>query len=68
MPMTLLQEKARKKYISVKEFAQQYGMCRAQAYRILAMPEFEEAVIKIGTAGKKVDIDKAFDIMQKVFR
>lgn len=67
MPMTLLQQKARKKYITVKEFAEQYSLSKAQAYRILSMPEFEEATIKVGTAGKRIDLDRAFELMQQVF-
>ena len=67
MPMTLLQNKARKKYISVKQFAEQYGMCRAQAYKIINRPEFQEAKIKIGTAGIRLDLDKTFEIMQMIF-
>lgn len=67
MPMTLLQEKARTKYITVKEFQQQYSLSRSQAYKIVAMPEMKEAVIKSGTRGKKINLDKAFEIMQKIF-
>lgn len=47
MPMTLLQEKARAKYITVKEFQQQYSLSKAQAYNIIKRPEMQEAVIKI---------------------
>lgn len=67
MPMTLLQEKARAKYITVKEFQQQYSLSRSQAYKILAMPEMKEAVVKMGQRSKKVNLDKAFEIMQKIF-
>ena len=67
MPMTRLQEKARAKYIAVKEFQEQYSLSRSQAYKIVAMPEMKEAVIKSGTRGKKINLDKAFEIMQKIF-
>lgn len=67
MPMTRLQEKARAKYITVKEFQEQYSLSRSQAYRILAMPEMQEAVVKAGIRSKKVNLDKAFEIMQKIF-
>lgn len=67
MPMTRLQQKARAKYITVNEFQAQYSLSKAQAYKILAMPEMEEAVIKIGEKGKRVDLDKAFEIMQQIF-
>lgn len=68
MPMTKLQQKARTKYSTVKEFAEQFSMSLPHAYRILSLPIFEEAVIKVGTRSKKVDVDKAFEIMQQYFR
>lgn len=67
MPITKLQQRARAKYITVKEFQEQYSLSKAQAYKILAMPEMEEAVIKIGEKGIRVDLDKAFEIMQQIF-
>lgn len=68
MPMTKLQERSRKKYSTVEKFIEQYDLSQAQAYRILAMPEMAEAVIKIGPKGKRIDLDLAFEIMQKIFR
>ena len=68
MPWTKLSEKARVKYVTVKEFQEQYSLSRPQAYKILAMPEMEEAVIKVGEKGKRVNLDRAFEIMQEIFR
>ena len=68
MPATKLQEKARKKYITVKEFQEQYSLSKAQAYKILARPEFQEAKIKIGEKGIRLDLHRAFEIMQQVFQ
>lgn len=68
MPYTKLQEKARVKYVTAKEFAEQYSLSKANAYRILAMPEMEEAVMKTGEKGIRVNLDKAFEIMQHIFR
>ena len=67
MPATKLQEKARKKYITVKEFQEQYSLSKAQAYKILARPEFEESKIKIGEKGIRLDLDRTFEIMQQLF-
>lgn len=67
MPMTRLQEKARKKYVTVKEFQEQYSLSKAQAYRILAMPEMEEAKRKFGEKTIRVDLDRAFEIMNQLF-
>ena len=41
MPYTRLQEKARTKYITVKQFQEQFSISKAQAYKILARPEME---------------------------
>lgn len=68
MPYTKFQEKARIKYVTVKQFAEQYSLSKPQAYKILAMPEMKEAVIKIGEKGMRVDLDRAFEIMQQIFR
>lgn len=67
MPMTKLQERARIKYVTVKQFQEQYSLSRPQAYKILAMPEMQEAVIKTGEKSKKVNLDRAFEIMQQIF-
>ena len=67
MPWTKLSEKARVKYVTIKEFAEQYSMSKAQAYRVLAMPEMQEAIIKTGEKSKRVNIDRAFEIMQQIF-
>lgn len=68
MPMTKLQEKARKKYVTVKDFKDQYKLSKTQAYTILGRPEFQEAKIKVGEKAIRVDIDKAFEIMQQIYR
>ena len=68
MPMTKLQQRARIKYVTVKEFQEQYSLSKAQSYNILNKPEMLEAVIKIGEKGIRVNLDKAFEIMQQIFR
>ncbi len=67
MPATKLQQRARTKYITVQEFQNQYSLSKAQAYKILAMPEFEEVKIKIGQKGIRLDLDRTFEIMQQLF-
>lgn len=65
---TNLCSRSRAKYVKVKDFAEQFAISKAQAYRILDKPEFAEAVIKTGEKGKAVNLDKAFEIMQQYFR
>lgn len=67
MPYTRLQEKARTKYITVKQFQEQFSISKAQAYKILARPEMEEAKIKVGEKAIKINLDRAFEIMQQIF-
>lgn len=67
MPMTRLQEKARAKYITPKQFIEQYQLSKTQAYKILAHPEMEEAKIKVGKKGIRINLDIAFEVMQKIF-
>ncbi len=67
MPMTRLQQKARIKYVTPKQFMEQYSLSKSQTYKILAMPEMQEAITKTGTRSKKVDLDRAFEIMQQIF-
>ena len=68
MPYTRLQEKARKKYVKPRQFAEQYDISKSQLYRILNMQEFQEAIIKVGAKTKRINVDRAFEIMQQVFR
>lgn len=67
MPITKLQQKARAKYVTPKEFAEQYSISKAQVYNVLKRPEMEEAIIKIGEKGIRVNLDRAFEIMQQIF-
>lgn len=67
MPMTKLQQRARIKYVTVKEFQEQYSLSKSQAYKILARPEMEEAKIKVGKKLIRIDLDKSFNIMQQIF-
>lgn len=60
--------RSRKKYVKVKDFAEQFAISRSQAYKILGMEIFKEAVVKAGERRISVDADKAFEIMQQYFR
>ncbi len=67
MPCTRLSEKARAKYITPKQFMEQYQLSKSQTYKILAHPEMEEAKIKVGNKGIRINLDRAFEIMQQIF-
>ena len=67
MPYTILQEKARAKYVRPKDLQEQFGISRAQIYKLLQRPELQEAVIKMGEGTIRVNLDKFFEITQKIF-
>lgn len=68
MPATKLQERARKKYVTVKDFMEQYSLSKSQAYSMLKQPEFAEAIIKTGSKTIRLDLDRAFEIMTQIYR
>lgn len=68
MPATKLQERARKKYVTVKDFYEQFKMSKTQAYAMLQRPEFDEVKIKVGAKAIRIDLDKAFEIMTQIYR
>ena len=67
MAMTKLQEKARVKYVTPKQFMEQYSLSKSQAYKILSRPEMQEAKIKTGEKQIRINLDRAFEIMQQIY-
>ncbi len=66
MPATRLGPPA-KKYVRVKDFIDIYSLSQANAYRILAMPEMKEAIMKVGEKAIRIEINKAHEIMEQLF-
>ena len=67
MAWTKFEDKASVKNITPKQFMEQYSLSRTQAYKILARPEMEEAKIKTGEKSIRINLDKAFEIMQQIY-
>ena len=67
MPATKLQERARIKYVTPKQFMEQYSLSKSQAYKILARPEMQEAKIKTGEKQIRINLYRAFEIMQQIY-
>lgn len=67
MPYTKLQEGARAKYITPTEFFEQFSLKKSKGYKILALPEMQEAIFKVGEKSKRVNLDKAYVIMKDLF-
>ncbi len=55
------------KYVRVKDFQQQFSLSKAQAYKLLSLPEMKKAIIYTGERSMRVNIDLAFEIMQALF-
>jgi len=68
MPWIKGSDKARVKYVTAKEFGQQYSMSKPQVYKVLKRPEMQEAIIKVGDKAIRINLDRAFEIMQQIFR
>lgn len=67
MPATKLQQKARAKYITPKQLAEQYNLSPKTIYKLLAMPIFKEAIFKPTEKSIRVNQDKAYEIMNQYF-
>ena len=59
---------SRRKFISVEKIAEQYDVTVQDIYKKLKLPIFQEAVINIGTRGKRVDQDKFYEILTQYYR
>lgn len=60
--------KTRRKMCSVKELSEELETSVQQIYRTIKRPEMAEAVVKIGTAGIRVDKDKFYTILGQIYR
>ena len=66
MPANILTK--RRKFVKVKDFAEQFDMSDKTVYQMIKNPIFEEAVRKIGNRGIRLDEDKMISIMEQYFR
>ncbi len=65
MPASILTK--RKKFIKVKDFAEQFDMSDKTVYQMIKNPIFKEAVKKIGNKGIRLDEDKMLEIMEQYY-
>lgn len=66
MPASILTK--RKKFIKVKDFAEQFDMSDKTVYQMIKNPIFKEAVKKIGNRGIRLDENKMLEIMEQYYR
>lgn len=60
--------RTRRKFVTVKELAEELSTTVQQVYRILKESEMEQATKKIGKIGIRVDKDKFYEILEKIYR
>lgn len=65
---TNILSKTRRKFIKVKDFAEQYDMSDKTVYQMLKNPIFNEAIKKIGNRGIRLDEQKMISIMEQYYR
>lgn len=66
-PYTKLQSQARKKYVTVKEFQEQYSLSKTKAYQLIHLEEMQPAVMNFGEGTIRIDLDLAFEIITKLY-
>lgn len=66
MPRTILNEKA--KWLSLTEFANYYGISKAQASRIINRQEFNSCRRKLGERTIRIELYEADRIIQMIWR
>lgn len=60
--------RTRKNFVKPNKIAEQYDISKAQIYKILSLPVFADAIIKIGDKGIRVDQDKFYEIREQYYR
>jgi Mn-dependent DtxR family transcriptional regulator len=65
---TNILSKTRRKFIKVKDFAEQFDMSDKTVYQMIKNPIFEEAVRRIGSKGIRLDEEKMIEIMEQYYR
>lgn len=60
--------RTRRNFVKPIKIAEQYDISKAQAYRLLSLPVFSEAIEKVGDKTIRVDQDKFYEIRKQYFR
>ena len=60
--------RTRRNFVKPIKIAEQYDISRPQVYKMLSLPIFAEAVIRIGDKGIRVDQDKFYEIREQYYR
>lgn len=60
--------RSRRKFVEPKTIAEQYSISVKQVYKLLSLPVFDEAKIKVGPRGIRVDQDRFYEISEQYFK
>ena len=66
--MTNICSKKRTIYATVKELAEELNTTVQQIYKILKEPAMQETIVKIGTAGIRIEKEKFYEILEQIYR
>lgn len=58
----------RSNFVKPSKIAEQYDISKAQIYKMLSLPVFADAIVKIGDKGIRVDQDKFYEIREQYYR
>lgn len=64
---TNILSRSRTRYITVKEFMEQYSLSKSQAYKLIKNPIFSDAVFKPSEKLIRINQDKVYEIMEQYF-
>lgn len=55
------------KYVSPKEFMAMLSLSKTMTYDLFKRPELQEAIIKVSEKEKRINPERAIEIMQQIF-
>ena len=64
---TNLGSRTRRTFVKPSKIIEQYDMGKTKLYEMLKKPEFKEAIMKIGENSIRVDQDKFYEILEKLY-
>lgn len=59
--------RTRRKFVKPIIIAEQYSIGKTKLYEMLKKPEFKESIIKTGENSIRVDQDKFYELLEKIY-
>ncbi len=64
---TNILSRTRRKFVRPIVIAEQYDIGKTKLYEMLKRPEFKEAIFRTGENSIRIDQDKFYEILEKLF-